>query len=169
MTLIVIRHANDEGHKPKHRHDQEITNSGRREARRKAVKLIEKYGNPDIIYCSPMIRTKQTLIEMLKYVKGTPQILVDNRLSRYFSSREQKDPSVFTVTSKGKIPIYESYDRFKDRCDSFLNSMRRRKYIRDKEHVVWVITHTLVIKRILRKRRMSHSSYMSFLQHYRLR
>lgn len=169
MVTIIIRHADDNEDTPTHRHDQEITDRGKRKAKEKALRLIDRYGQPDIIYCSPMMRTRQTLAEMLKYVKSKPIIYFDNRISRYFSSREQKEPSVFTVTNQRNIPIYETYDKFKHRCDKFLREIKDKNYIYTRRKVIWVISHTLVIKRITSKLHMRIHSYLNFLESYRLR
>lgn len=168
MVIILIRHADDEGRNQKHRHDQEITPEGRKYARHKSRKLINHYGAPDIVYCTPMMRGKQTLYEMLRVTNRKPQIIIDNRVSRYFSSREKEDASIFTVTNKNNIPIKETRSMFKVRCDGFIKELISKGLHKSKK-IIWVVTHTLVIKRITRKLHMRIHFNIDFLQHYRIK
>lgn len=164
MVAILIRHADDKQRYHIHRHDKEITRKGKREAKRLGNKLINKYGEPDIIYCSPMMRTKQTLKKMLEYVNGEATIVIDNRLSRYFNHRERDAPSLFTTTANKDIPIEETRRMFKKRCDSFLREIRYDHS--DKK--IWIITHALVFKRISKKLRMRIPSHIGFLEYRKI-
>lgn len=164
MVAIVIRHANDRERRAVHRHDKEITRDGEIQAKKIGKKLIKKYGDPDIIYCSPMMRTKQTLKKMLKHVESEPRIIIENRLSRYFNHRERDEPSLFTMTGKD-IPLNETHRAFKKRCDLFLKDIKNS----DKNHqVVWIITHALVLKRFCKKLKISRPRHVDFLDYHRL-
>lgn len=166
MVTLIIRHANDEYIPIKYRHDKEITREGKRDAKKLAKKLINKYGYPDVIYCGPMRRTEQTMNRMRKYVGNDVKIVIDNRLSRYFTSREKRSPSIFTVTHRRNIPINETKHGFKKRCDSFLRYVKSRNH--RKRQNVWIISHTMVLKRISKKLRISIPQQLDFLEYYRI-
>jgi broad specificity phosphatase PhoE len=168
MVAILMRHAHDNEPNSRYRHDKEITREGKREAGKVARKLIKKYGNPDIIYCSPMTRTRQTLKYMLRYVPGDPEVIVDNRLSRYFNDREKRNPSVSRRTLRRNIPIHETHNGFRRRCDSFLDDVKQNKYHRSSGKKIWIISHVLVLKRITRKLGIRISRHVNFLEYYKM-
>ena len=172
MVVIYIRHSNDSKRKQvssiRHRDDLKITPEGLKLARKTGKKLIKMYGEPSIIYLSPFMRAKETLKEMSKNLKGKPKIKFDNRLSRYFSSSEKKDPSCFTETFDHEIPIYENWDEFKDRVHDNLKSMKKRGYIESKK-VIWCITHALPFIQISRVCRIKIPKDIPFMYHFRVR
>lgn len=167
MVVIIIRHAEDNKDNS-YKHDQTITKHGKKNTKIKTKKLIHKYGQPDIIFYSPLRRTKETLNIMLKYINNKNlKLIKDNRISRYFSSTEQKNVSISTITLYENIPIYESHNEFNRRCDDFLRNIIDIK--KNNNLNVWIITHTLVIKRICKKLHYNIHPYLQFLQHYRLK
>jgi len=166
MVMLIIRHANDEQIPKKYRHDKEITREGKETAKKLAKFLIHKYGYPDVIYCGPMRRTEQTMNRMKKYVGNNVKIVIDNRLSRYFNSREKRRPSIFTVTHRRNIPINETKRGFKKRCDSFLRYIKSKNQKKKKN--VWIISHAMVLKRISKKLRIRIPRYLNFLEYYRI-
>jgi len=176
MVTIIIRHANDEQDNFLHKHDKEITKRGKKDAKRIGKKLIKKYGTPDIIYCSPFMRTRQTLKYMLKYMLKhdniQPNVIIDKRLS---TTKEKKNPSVFSQTKKKHIPIKETHKMFKQRCDSFLRDIKKDtnnddhyEYNNNKKKVSWIITHVKVLKRICEKSHVIIPNHVSFLEHRKI-
>lgn len=166
FKTIVIRHTEDEDD-PIHRHDNELTRKGKRRAAIKGRYLVKRYGEPDIILCSPMHRTRHTVKYMCKSLKSQPEVIVDVRLSRYFGSSNKYEASLFETTKKYKVPISETRKEFNNRCDSFVDYIlqNREKFANMN---VWIVTHTLVIDRMFR-RTGKKAGYVEFLQHYILR
>ena len=166
MTVIVIRHANDEGYDQKYKHDQKITKEGKKASSKLSKKLIRKYGEPDEIIYGPMIRTRQTALYMLKEIQSDVTVKRDNRISRYFTQEEQKKPGVSTYTLSNKIPIQETHSDFKKRCRSFTEE-KIKPNMKSKK-IVWVITHTLVIKQVMKNLDRPSDVYIPFLANYKL-
>lgn len=166
--LIFVRHSKDTS-RGAHRHDGRIVKEGKKLAERSGRRLVKKYGTPDIIYCSPFQRTRETMESMIKGGKfeTRPSIILDTRLSRYFSGREKQDPSIFTSTEEYGIPINESWNEFKYRVRDFIKDLEKKDYFR-KDIVVWVITHALVYKEIARKYRHKLPEKIPFMDYFRV-
>jgi len=118
--------------------------------------LINTYGQPDIIYCSPFHRARQTLHIMQQVLSYHVKIYVNTKLSRFFSKKEQLNPSVKRKTLKYHPPIYESGKEFKQRVDHIIKNYKQNK-------MIWYITHYLVIKRIAKNYNQTIPHQMPFL------
>lgn len=153
MTAFSIRHSHDEQRDRKknfedHRHDHPITPVGRKMAAERFIQLIKKIGVPQIIYCSPFKRGIETVKYMIpRSMRSSIRIMSDTRLSRFFNSKEQKDPSIFPETKKKNVPIRETKKQFHTRIEDFIKSMMKEGNIGSKKNV-WFITHALVHKYI---------------------
>lgn len=161
-TIIYLRHGEDEH--SGYRNDQQLTSRGKKEARYLAKDLVERYGIPDVIYCSPLFRARQTKKHMLRYIEKThgPQNIKtknDPRLSRYFTHRECRNPDVRDDTYRRNPPLDEDWEDFKTRVYRQLDSVKRN----DKYQIVWCITHTLVLKRVAKYEEIERDSYVEFL------
>lgn len=148
--LIYIRHSKEEDNNDAtHAHDPKLTRDGRSLAIRKGLKLLSKYGIPNIIYCSPFRRTRQTLEYMLselsKAQKDSIKIIYDVDLARYFSNEEKSHPDIDPVTEQMSLPIQESYREFSLRIKQATDKYAH--HLEGKE-IVWCITHTTVYKRL---------------------
>lgn len=149
--LIYIRHSKD---RQEHRHpyDGHITHEGRKLARRKSSRLISRYGLPDVIYCSPFRRTRETLDSMLKEIKRTYgdslirhiKIVYHSSLSRFFTSREKLNPLLAESTEVHGIPVEETKQQMYNRVNKITHALDKR-YSRSRK-VCWVITHTIPYK-----------------------
>lgn len=164
MTIIIIRHADDDSSNQKYKHDQKITKQGKYKSKDLSKKLIKKYGSPDEIVYGPMIRTKQTALAMLSQVKSTVTLRRDNRISRFFNSSEQRNPSVSTVTIGDNIPIKETKEEFYNRCKAFTRE-KIKPYMKSNK-VLWVVTHTLVIKNVFKILNKECDDHLPFLIYY---
>lgn len=118
--------------------------------------LINQYGMPDIVYCSPFHRARQTIHIMQQIFSPNVKIYVNSKLSRFFSKKEQLNPSVKRKTLKYHPPIYETGKEFKQRVDHII-----KHYKQDK--IIWYITHYLVIKRIAKINNKTIPKTMPFL------
>ncbi|AJF98288.1 histidine phosphatase motif-containing protein [Pandoravirus inopinatum] len=102
--LLYIRHGDDhhdarrEARYPKH--DHPLNREGKARAARMARNLVERYGAPTAVYCSPFKRARQTADIMMDALDDgdRARVTIDPGLSRYFSRREQRRPSVGSDT-----------------------------------------------------------------------
>lgn len=165
MPLIYIRHSDEESSDYTHRHDKKLTPYGQHLADKKGKKIIEKYGQPDIIFCSPFRRTKQT-VEMIKPYLNHPKIYYTTGLSRYFSERERRNTRLAPSTLKMEIPIHESYRDFSRRITDFVMDMD--KYI-NSDQVVWCVTHASVYKYISKIYSIELPDYIPFMHDFKIK
>jgi broad specificity phosphatase PhoE len=162
MPIIYIRHGHDEYRDVTHAHDNRLTNRGLREASNLGKKLIERYGSPHIVYCSPFQRTIKTMKAM---TEGSFKTLIDPNLSRYFTSKERKDPQVSSRTIKYGVPLNEDWKKFKERVKNHLG--KTSSYVNNSE-VVWVITHTLILKEAAKYHKVDIPSDLDFLEWFKV-
>ena len=164
--LIFIRHSDDQDDDPTHALDPKLTKEGKHLAYKEGKALIERYGLPTIIYCSPFRRTKETLEYMLrKRSTSNMAIIYDNRLSRYFSSKEKKHPDIDRSTKKADVPIFESYGDFKERARDLTHALD--VYIGGKE-IVWCITHSSFYKKIASIYKAPIPDHIPFMHHFQI-
>lgn len=160
--IIYIRHGNDTVEH--HAHDEILTDDGKRGAEQLAEKLLLEYGTPDIIFYSPFYRTRQTLAKMLKIIKYNKnkkvKTICDNRLSRYFTSKEKRHPDIRDDTAELGAPTDETWKEFKKRVKSQIKDMKKK---RDRYRVIWCITHTLVLDYLIKKKTPEHGYKISYL------
>lgn len=161
MVILYIRHADDNDKEKTFRDDPKITQTGAEKVIVFTDKLIKKRGLPEIIYVSPFRRAKLTAKYMLKLMKKKydhyPEIIIDNRLSRFFSPREKLNPSISNRTKEYQVPIYESWDEFKERALDFMKEME------SKSEDIWVITHTLIEREVARRYNVDFPKKIPFL------
>ncbi|AGO83769.1 PGAM Histidine phosphase domain containing protein [Pandoravirus salinus] len=163
--LLYIRHGDDhhdarrEARYPKH--DHPLNREGKARAARMARNLVERYGAPTVVYCSPFKRARQTADIMMHALDDADRarITIDPGLSRYFSRREQRRPSVGSDTHEaGPPPIRERNGEFGRRCRRQYKRVVARHFFEPdgdrvkrndgKRPVVWCITHALVMRRV---------------------
>lgn len=166
--LLYIRHGDDhhdarrEARYPKH--DHPLNRDGKARAARMACTLVERYGAPTAVYCSPFKRARQTADIMMDALDANDRVRVtiDPGLSRYFSRREQRRPSVGPDThAAGPPPIRERNGEFGRRCRRQHERMVARHFFRRDDGspregtpVVWCITHALVMRRVAKRVRV---------------
>lgn len=155
---IYLRHGNDEVRHPTFKHDHSLNSKSATEYEiiNFTKKLIKKYGYPSKIYCSPFKRARATVRIMKKYLPHT-EIIIDSDLSRYFTKKEQLNPSVREYTMKYNPPLYENKQEFQRRVD------RIERHVNQQRDVCWCITHYLVIKYLCKKHQINIPRHMPFL------
>lgn len=172
MVVLYVRHSDDSRRRQEsqviHRDDLKLTQKGRSLARKTSRYLIGKYGQPDIIYLSPFMRSKETLGQMQKYFTKKPIVKFDNRLSRFFSKKEKEDPSCFTETFAHNIPIQENWHQFKQRVQYHLREMYEKDYIHSKK-VIWCITHALPFIQVADICKKTIPKSIPFMHYFRVR
>ncbi|ARF09444.1 broad specificity phosphatase PhoE [Indivirus ILV1] len=159
--IVYIRHANDDGHNTKYKHDPHITKEGIHNTKKIVKELIYKYGYPKEIYYSPFRRCIETMKIIMQKLKNKKiRLVCDTNLSRYFTESDKKKPRVSSKTLKYKIPIYENKKEFHQRIDNHLTKMAK------KSNNVWCITHALVYKNISEKLKIHTNPRIDFLEHF---
>ena len=156
--IIYMRHGNDEQSHPRYKNDPGIRKESRGDIRRHARKLIQKYGVPDVVYFSPMVRGIETVQEM--DLPSTAKISVLPELSRFFLKREINFTEIDPISLRRGVPLFETSDQFKKRSDLIVKAI-------DQTHpglTVWCITHALVMKRAAHYYRAQLSDHQDFLE-----
>lgn len=163
--IIYIRHASDQYEDPTFLHDQKIvkTKENIENALNVAKFLIKEYGQPEVVICSPFERAKGTLNIMRKVFDNNPEIKYDTRVSRYFTSKEKKEVDIRKETQVMLPPVYESWSKFKVRVQDHINTLVEDATLKSRHKVVWVITHTLVIKEVAKHLKIETPDYFEFL------
>lgn len=168
MTLLFIRHSEDDFDYPKFSHDLPITKGGIRLTKKLTKKLIRKHGVPDVIYLSPFKRCRSTVEIMVKTILKeqnayetltakdqsrsgnslnfkSPKITIDNRLTKYYTISQQSHPNARPETLKHNPPTSETKEDVFKRSKSILNELRIS--IKPNE-VVWCVTHAIVVSKV---------------------
>lgn len=172
--IIYLRHGEDAYENPTFAHDQKIpqVEEIHDDIEKVGKFLVTKYGQPTHVICSPFQRARDTynILKRKAVLSQETKLLIDTRVGRYFSSREKKEgPEVRKETKKMKPSIYESWESFKVRVRNHVNQLKDDKFLKSRHTVVWVITHTLVIKEVARYLRFEMPEYYEFLQWVALR
>jgi len=167
--IIYIRHGSDVYDDPTYAHDQKIVKNpeNHEDIVRVGSFLIEKYGHPVMTICSPFQRARDTynVLKKKNVLQPETKLFVDTRVGRYFSSREKEaGPEVRKETLKMKPAIYESWNNFKIRVQKHVDQLADDGYLKSRHNVVWVITHTLVIKEVAKYLNFEMPEHYEFLQ-----
>lgn len=167
--IIYIRHGSDVYDDPTYAHDQKIVKNAENheDIARVGLFLIEKYGHPAMTICSPFQRARDTynVLKKKNVLQPETKLYVDTRVGRYFSSREKEaGPEVRKETLKMKPAIYESWQNFKARVQKHVDQLSTDGYLKSRHKVVWVITHTLVIKEVAKYLNFEMPEHYEFLQ-----
>lgn len=164
--LIYVRHSEDELNNVTHGHDAKLTKEGKRLAYKCGDRLLTKYGVPDIIYCSPFRRTKETLKYMLRNLSDHQlkkiKFIYEPNIGRHFNRRERENPDVAPATIKANVPIFESRKEFHKRIRIAARKLTKIA----KQQVVWCITHTTVYKRVAKIYNITLPRIIPYMHHF---
>ena len=163
MTIILIRHSKDHNNdSATYMYDAKLRSKGKKMARKLFTELIEKYGEPSKIYCSPFRRAVETAHEAMKLCKNA-KIRNEPKIGRYFTRKEQKNPEIAPCTERNKPMIFEDKDSLNGRCKRFCEKIK--KY-RGKGTVVWAISHTIPMKRCVAYFKLTPPDWFDFLEFF---
>jgi len=145
--VIFIRHGEDNGTCGKYSHDMDISENSKKDIASLTHKLVKKYGIPDVIYCSPFKRCRSTVKVMQEHfhTETETQVIIDNRLSKYYTKKQQQNPNARPSTLKYNPPTSECYCQVLDR------SIDIYKELKNKSDNVWCISHGIVLRYISKK------------------
>jgi broad specificity phosphatase PhoE len=159
--MLYIRHGEDiEG---RYKNDWKLTQNGKEEIKKRTLELIEIYGIPDIIYYSPLYRTRQTAKLMVQVIEEKTNIKVkakmDVNLGRFFSYREKDFPNIRESTLNKGIIINETWKQFRYRVKKqFIKKLNDNRKI-------WNITHSLVLLRVASLKNIDINPRVKFLDY----
>ena len=147
---IYIRHAEKEycnGQSTAWTHDPSITAAGYSQTQKLAVHLIEQWGYPNYIICSPYRRTRETALALLEVIdnNGATELKYDVRLSEYLGNRRNEKLDVTAETFNYDPPHPETFFQMDTRVRWHNDDM---KAFDDEKTVVWFISHGFIINRI---------------------
>ena len=132
MKITYVRHGQTDYNLYKiFQADAPLNSTGIKQAKETAKKLKDKHF--DICYCSPMLRTRQTLNEILKYHNDL-KVIFDERLhERHYGELIGQHASVVTFNRwdmTAKIPYkgMESIPTVIDRVSSFYDDLFKTDY-----------------------------------------
>lgn len=100
---------------------------------------VKKYGEPEIVYCSPYLRTRQTAAYL------SEEFIHDSRLCEYLGHKNHfgqdldLHPSTLELLDEIPLPGTESEKEFKKRVKKFYQELPKI------EGTIYVITHGYVI------------------------
>lgn len=109
-TLHLLRHAKSSWDDPSLADaDRPLAPRGQRAATRIARHLRERWDAPDLVVCSPALRTRQTLKLVAAGFDGDPEIAIDERLygtgsAELLARLREVAPAVATVMLIGHQP-----------------------------------------------------------------
>lgn len=146
--MLYIRHAEKaygNGKSAEFSLDPHLTESGREASKVKFKYLVEKYGIPEKIVCSPYLRARETAQiarEIILNITGDKlEISCDPLIGEYLGHHKNKDISSCLhkeTLIHNPIPP-EQWKQY---------SSRVRKHLRSAKSNIWYITHGLVIDSI---------------------
>ncbi len=151
IRRIYIRHADKEyanGNSKIYKHDPGITESGVEKSKSVAQYLINQWGSPDFIVCSPYKRTRETAMIMSSVLKNPVKIMIDSKLSEYLGNHSSVPMDVTNETVIYNPPHPETFRDMKRRVK--LHNNHIINYIKNTQNtgVIWIITHGLIIKQV---------------------
>ena len=149
MTIIYIRHAEKEyknGYNHLFPHDPSLTVNGLLNSIQKGIQLYTWIGPPDVIYCSPFQRTRETMNALLGEipVNNDLQCYSLPEISEYLGNWNSSDIKVRPETSMYN-PTVLNMSEFENGIKKHLEVF---KNINTSDNIIWVITHGLVMKKI---------------------
>ena len=160
MSVIYIRHGKDkESH---YKHDEKLSEEGKKEILKFTEKLVKEYGIPDIIYYSPFRRTQQTTKYMIKKLKEITDKKViyktDTSLGRFFTRTQRRNPSVRKSTFSKGVIIDERYEEFKERVEEQMENVLSKNY-----KIIWNITHSLILLHVAKLQKIEIDKRVNYL------
>ncbi|MEI6805898.1 MAG: histidine phosphatase family protein [Myxococcaceae bacterium] len=114
LTLLLMRHAKSAFALNQFSdHERSLAPSGREAVPKVATQIVELNLQPDAIYCSDALRTRETLNLFVPALSQTPQIEISNTLYQTSPAGiihfiEDRNPDCLTLQIIGHNPTLES-------------------------------------------------------------
>lgn len=114
LKLLLMRHAKSAFALDQFSdHERPLATSGRQAVPKMATQMVELGLEPDLIYCSDALRTRETLELLIPALTKTPQIEITNALYQasaedYLNFMTDKNPDCAILQIIGHNPTLES-------------------------------------------------------------
>ena len=158
--LIYLRHSDDRG-EDIYRHDRRLNDRGRKQAEKKAARLIRKYGHPDMVFVSPFRRAIETVNCMTARFERLLVVQGDSRIAQLLTDKHLRDLSISPNTLSA-ITVREDRSTFRRRVKEHVRDVRERA---ESGAIIWCITHQVVVEEVARLFDMKISDQLDFLDH----
>ena len=89
---LMLRHGTKQyknGESDIYPFDPDLTYKGRELIAKITHQFIEEYGEPDLIYCSPYLRTRHTAKIVRSQCVNKPDIIIDRDLSEFLGAQDE--------------------------------------------------------------------------------
>lgn len=149
--LMFIRHGykeykNNHAPKGKPQHDPPLKEGYTREIIRSFMFNFNSNGYPDIIYCSPFLRTRQTLEIVKKIIPNDTEIIIDKEVEEFLGFQKPRG-------SFASLDVEtEKYTKAKLGVENFMSLEKRAKSfyekVKNSNKNILVITHGIFIYKI---------------------
>ena len=158
--LLYLRHGDDRG-EDVYRHDRRLNDRGRKQAAKKAARLIRKHGHPDAVFVSPFRRTIETVNCMTARFERLVVVQSDSRIAQLLTDKHLRDLSVSPDTLRA-ITVGEDRSAFRSRVKEHVRDIRQRA---ESGAIIWCITHQVVVEEVARLFDVKISQTLDFLDH----
>lgn len=168
--IIFLRHGQDYSNdSATYIYDAKLKEEGKSQVRHTFSKLIKKYGVPHKVYCSPFRRTVETSLMLHKIHEDIP-IKVCKRIGRYFTRKEKKNPDISPQTKKADPVIDKPWEKYTAGITKFCKKIKKyassHAIKNGEDRVIWVISHTVPLKRCAEFFHVSVPDHFKFLEHF---
>jgi len=185
-TIIYIRHGHDK--KSHYKFDEKLVDEGKEKARQLAKKLVREYGIPDVIYLSPMRRTRQTGDEFLKVVnkyrqthghkttkgesrktetrKNETRLETEPRIGRLFTHAQQREHDAHRKNRKRYLRHSTKnviMDKDKEAFGERVAKQFQQISETGEDQVIWNITHSLVLLHVAKMNNIERDRHVKYL------
>lgn len=166
---IYIRHAEKEysnGNSGSFRHDPGIIDDSHK-IQILATQLVEQWGTPYMIVCSPYRRARETAMKLAAALNNSVMVKCDVKLSEYLGNHYHEPLDVTDETQQYHPPHPEHFFQMDTRVRQHNDEMRDLDH---SELVVWFVTHGIIMSRIANcvgyhlKRQIPYLSSFSVVQ-----
>lgn len=147
---IYLRHSDKEYKNGDRGFDPPLTNKGRSKVIPLGIALLQRYGIPTTIICSPYLRCRETaeLLHRAIFDKTKQRVGIrcDPSISEYLGNHPGQPFIVSDETRAYNPPQTETFYQMESRVHT--HNDRMRDFDRDRRPV-WIVTHGLIIDRLL--------------------
>ncbi len=123
-----------------YRLDPPLTSSGTVFTRQRMSKIVSEFGEPDMVVCSPYLRTRQTAEILVSLCTNEPGVIIEPLLSEYLGNQKgELRGCMRDETSKHNPPIEETMNQFRTRVKEYLERVSQF------QGKIYLVTHGLFV------------------------
>ena len=142
---IYIRHGEKQygnGESESLRHDPDLTDEGKVVASKTGLRLVQMYGHPDYVICSPYLRTRSTATALISLLEVSIPIYIDVKLSEYLGNHPNEPLDVTEETLSYTPPHPEKFYQLQQRVAAH---QKINFHLDKSSEIVWYVSHGLII------------------------